>query len=113
MMRPVDFLSLEDEDRGQRGRSSAAACRWSAGRRVWEGRCCTWWMTPGISGYEQAGELIADQHEPGAHHGDVGGIGVLEEAGGTTPEAHRDQDCAEREQLADLHPDVERQQVGQ
>src|SRR5690606_34811348 len=70
-------------------------------------------MTPRISRYEQAGKLIADQYEAGAHQGDVGRIGVMEESGGTAPETHCDQDRAQSEQLTDLHADVERQQVRQ
>src|SRR5215213_591830 len=62
---------------------------------------------------EVARELHADQHEAGAHHGDVGGVGVAEEAVGAAPVAHHDQDRGQRQKLSDLHPDVEGEQVRQ
>src|SRR5215207_5313790 len=64
------------------------------------------------SGEEQPGELVAGQHEAGGHHGDVGAVGMAQEAAGAPPAAHRDQDRSQRQQLADLDTDVERQQVG-
>ena len=60
---------------------------------------------------EIAGELVADQHEAGGHHDDVGGVGVAPEAVGAPPEAHDDQDGGERQKLADLDADVEGEQV--
>ena len=42
----------------------------------------------------------------------IGGEGVAHEAGGPAPEAHDDEDGAERQQLADLDPDVEGEQIG-
>src|SRR5215204_1341524 len=45
---------------------------------------------------EVTGQLHADQHESGAHHRDVGGIGVAPEAVGTAPVADQDQDPEQR-----------------
>src|SRR5215204_3449118 len=58
-----------------------------------------------------AGQLIADQDETRSHHQDVCCVSVAEETIRSPPEAHHDQDRAERQQLSDLDADVERQQI--
>ncbi len=60
----------------------------------------------------EAGELVADEHEARGHEDGVGGEGVAHEARGAAPKSHQDEDRAEREQLPDLDPDVEREEVG-
>ncbi|KAG0757898.1 hypothetical protein G6F24_010176 [Rhizopus arrhizus] len=61
---------------------------------------------------DQAGELVTHQEETGAHHGNVGGVGMAPEAGGTSPVAHDNQNGTQGQELADLDADVEGNQVG-
>ena len=56
--------------------------------------------------------MHAHQHEAGAHHDDIGGVGVAHETGGSAPVTHPDQDDGQGQQLADFHADVEGEQVG-
>ena len=64
------------------------------------------------SGGEQASELITDQHEAGAHQGNIGGVGIAQEASSAPPESHHDENSAEGQQLADLNADIECQEIG-
>ena len=60
---------------------------------------------------EVAGQLHAYQHKAGRHQGDVRGSGVSPETPGAAPVGHRDENGAQREQLAELHADIEGDQV--
>src|SRR3546814_3474675 len=60
---------------------------------------------------EEAGELVADQHETGGHQHGVGRESLACEGIAAAPEPHRDEDRAERQQLPDLDADIERQDV--
>jgi hypothetical protein len=61
---------------------------------------------------DQAGELVTHQEETGAHHGDVGGVCMTPEAGGTSPVAHDNQNGAQGQELTDFDANVEGDQVG-
>src|SRR3546814_11824309 len=60
---------------------------------------------------EEAGELVADQHETGGHQHGVGRESLACEGIAAAPEPHSDEDRAERQQLPDLDADIERQDV--
>lgn len=55
--------------------------------------------------------MIAHEHEAQAHHDHVGAVGMAKKAGGAAPVAHGDQDDGQCHQLAELHTDIECQQV--
>src|SRR3546814_15264809 len=81
-------------------------------RRDWG---CSWitdMESPRKLRNEEAGELVADQHETGGHQHGVGRESLACERIAAAPEPHRDEDRAERQQLPDLAADIERQEVG-
>ena len=66
-----------------------------------------------LCGREEAVDLVDGEPESQAHHDDVGDDGLAHEPLGPAPVAHHDEDREEREDLSDLDPDVEGQQVPQ
>src|SRR5829696_6185754 len=60
---------------------------------------------------EVAGQLHADQHEAGAHHRDIGGVGVAPEAVRSAPVAHQDQDSEQSQKLTNLDAHVKGEEV--
>src|SRR3546814_8985192 len=60
---------------------------------------------------EEAGELVADQHETGGHQHGVGRESLACAGIAAAPEPHRDEDRAERQQLPDLVSDIALQDV--
>src|SRR5690606_40870292 len=62
-------------------------------------------------GNRVTGQLIAGQHETRAHQHDVACESVTEEASVPPPGIEGDHHRAEREQLPELDPDVEREHV--
>src|SRR5262245_44143470 len=62
-------------------------------------------------GGEKTRQLKAGQHETGRHQCDVAGERVPKERAASPPKVERDQHQTEREQLADLDADVERNHI--